>query len=71
MSIVWTDMLAIPAIMTISSLIIGIIAMNALADYGYLNVPDGWYSLWFGWKLDLDWNNIIPEVNQKIEGRRV
>jgi Na+/proline symporter len=66
MSIVWTDMLQY-AIMTVSSLIIGIIAMNALADYGYLNVPEGWYSLWFGWKLDLDWNNIIPEVNQKIK----
>ena len=66
MSIVWTDMLQY-AIMTISSIIIGVIAMNALADYGYLNVPQGWYSLWFGWKLDLDWSSIIPEVNQKIK----
>jgi solute:Na+ symporter, SSS family len=66
MSIVWTDLLQY-AIMTISSIIIGVIAMNALADYGYLNVPEGWYSIWFGWELDLDWNNIIPEVNRKIE----
>jgi Na+/proline symporter len=53
--------------MTVSSIIIGVIAMNALADHGYLGVPEGWYSLWFGWKLDLDWSNIIPEVNQKIK----
>jgi Na+/proline symporter len=66
MSIVWTDMLQY-AIMTVSSIIIGVIAMNALADYGYLSVPEGWYSLWFGWELELDWNNIIPEVNQKIK----
>jgi Na+/proline symporter len=66
MSIVWTDMLQY-LIMTVSSIIIGVIAMNALADHGYLGVPEGWYSLWFGWKLDLDWSNIIPEVNQKIK----
>lgn len=64
MSIVWTDVLQY-AIMTISSLIIGIIAMNALAGQTLL-VPEGWYSLWFGWNLDLDWSGIISEVNQKI-----
>ncbi len=65
MSIVWTDVLQY-IIMTISSLIIGIIAMNALADNSLL-VPDNWYSIWFGWELDLDWSTIIPEVNQKIK----
>ena len=65
MSIVWTDILQY-IIMTISSLIIGVIAMNALGSNTLL-VPDNWYSLWFGWELDLDWSNIIPEVNQKIK----
>jgi Na+/proline symporter len=65
MSIVWTDVLQY-AIMTVSSLIIGVIAMNTLADNTLL-VPENWYSLWFGWQLDLDWSNIIPEVNQKIK----
>jgi Na+/proline symporter len=65
MSIVWTDVLQY-IIMTLSSLIIGIIAMNALADNSLL-VPDNWYSIWFGWELDLDWSTIIPEVNQKIK----
>lgn len=65
MSIVWTDILQY-VIMTISSLIIGVIAMNALGNNTLL-VPENWYSLWFGWELDLDWSNIIPEVNQKIK----
>lgn len=64
MSIVWTDVLQY-AIMTISSIIIGVIAMNALAGQTLL-VPEGWYSLWFGWELNLDWSGIIKEVNQKI-----
>lgn len=63
-SIVWSDMLQY-AIMTVASVIIGIIAMNALA-YNQLNVPDGWMSPWFGWNLNLDWSGIIAEVNQKI-----
>jgi Na+/proline symporter len=52
-------------IMTISALIIGIIAMNALSTHT-LNVPDGWMNPFFGWKLDLDWSGIISEVNDKI-----
>jgi len=65
MSIVWTDLLQY-AIMTISSVIIGVIAYNALADNNLI-VPENWHSLWFGWKLELDWSNIIPEVNEKIK----
>ena len=64
MSIVWTDVLQY-LIMTVASLIIGIIAMNALAVNDLL-VPEGWLSPWFGWQLDLDWSAIIPEVNRKI-----
>ena len=64
MSIVWTDVLQY-LIMTIASVIIGIIAMNALA-VNDLIVPAGWLSPGFGWQLDLDWSTIIPEVNEKI-----
>ncbi|MCF8364588.1 MAG: Na+:solute symporter [Bacteroidales bacterium] len=64
MSIVWTDVLQY-LIMTVASLIIGVIAMNALA-VNDLIVPNGWMSPWFGWQLDLDWSAIIPEVNRKI-----
>ncbi|AWV98755.1 sodium:solute symporter family protein [Arcticibacterium luteifluviistationis] len=65
MSIVWTDILQY-ALLMISGIVIGIIAMNAVATYG-LNVPDGWLTPFFGKRLDLDWTHIIPEVNAKIE----
>lgn len=65
-SIVWADVLQY-IIMTVSALAVGIIAMNGLAKMGALNVPEGWMSPGFGWTLDLDWSNIIPEVNQHIK----
>ncbi len=68
-SIVWADVLQY-VIMTVSALVIGIIAMNALAG-STLQVPDGWKSPFFGWRLnDLDWRGIIDEVNSKIAADR-
>ncbi|HRR56324.1 MAG TPA: Na+:solute symporter [Acidobacteriota bacterium] len=64
MSIVWADLLQY-IIMTIASLLVGFIAMSALAS-SHLIVPEGWMSPWFGWDLGLDWSNIIPQVNEKI-----
>lgn len=64
-SIVWADLIQY-SIMTVSALLIGIIAMKALA-VETLKVPEGWMSPFFGWKLDeLDWRGIIDEVNAKI-----
>lgn len=65
LSVVWADVMQY-AIMTVSSIIIAVIAMFALADANML-VPDGWYSPFFGWTLDVDWSNIYAEVNQKID----
>jgi len=64
-SIVWADVIQY-LIMTVSSVVIAIIAMSALGS-GSLNVPDGWISPFFEWKLDLDWSQIIPQVNNVIE----
>lgn len=64
-SIVWADVLQY-IIMTISAILIGVLAMKALA-VETLNVPEGWLSPFFGWNLDsLDWRGIIDEVNDKI-----
>jgi solute:Na+ symporter, SSS family len=30
-------------------------------------VPDGWNSLWFGWRLDIDWTGRVDYANQQIE----
>jgi len=64
-SIVWADLVQY-FIMTVSSLVIGIIAMKALAVH-QLNVPDGWFSPFFGLNLNIDWRGIISEVNDKIQ----
>ena len=63
-SIVWADLLQY-VIMTVSSLVIAYIAMMALTTQT-LVVPDGWMSPSFSWTLNMDWSNIIPEVNDKI-----
>jgi Na+/proline symporter len=63
-SIVLADVLQF-TIMTVSAVVVAVIAMTALA-HTPLVVPDGWMSPWFGWELDLDWTGIITEVNQKI-----
>jgi len=65
LSIVWTDLIQY-TLMAISSIVIGIIAMNALADHSLL-VPDGWRTPFFGMHLEIDWSTIIPEVNDKIK----
>lgn len=63
-SIVWADVIQY-TIMTVSAVVIGVIAMNALAE-NPLVVPEGWMNPFFGARLDLDWSGIIKEVNEKI-----
>lgn len=63
-SIVWADVLQY-LIMTVSGIIIAVIAMTNLGR-STLNVPEGWQSPFFGLKLDLDWGGIINEVNSVI-----
>lgn len=64
-SIVWADVLQY-IIMTISAILIGVLATKAMT-VETLQVPEGWRSPFFGWNLDdLDWRGIIDEVNAKI-----
>lgn len=64
-SIVWADLFHY-IIMTGASIAIAVIAMVALS-HNSLIVPDGWMSPFFGQHLNLDWSNVIPEVNSKIQ----
>ena len=63
--IVWADVLQF-AIMTVSALVIGYLGFSAVGE-NTLNVPDGWMSPFFGWELNMDWSEIIPQVNEKIK----
>jgi SSS family solute:Na+ symporter len=65
-SVVFTEVLQF-IIMTIASIAVGIIAMVKVSPDMIKNVvPDGWDNIFFGWRLDLDWTNIIDSVNRKI-----
>ncbi|MBK8807300.1 MAG: Na+:solute symporter [Bacteroidales bacterium] len=66
-SIVWADVMQY-GIMTVSALVIGIVAMNQVTP-GLLDslTPNGWNSPFFGSVLDLDWSAKLHEVSQKIE----
>jgi SSS family solute:Na+ symporter len=52
-------------IMSIACTAIGIIAMIRLHGHP-LHVPPGWTNPFFGWKLDLNWSNIVNDANKKI-----
>ncbi|MBN1187487.1 MAG: Na+:solute symporter [Bacteroidales bacterium] len=63
-SIVWADVLQF-ILMTIASVAIAVMAMNALSDH-QLVVPDGWTSPFFGARLNMDWKGIIDKANYAI-----
>lgn len=63
-SIVLADLIQY-TIMTVSAIIIAIIAIKAL-DGNVLNVPDGWMNPFFGRTLDIDWTSKIADVQAKI-----
>jgi SSS family solute:Na+ symporter len=54
------------SIMTVACVWIAFIAVSKLNGHT-LNVPNGWFSPFFGARLNLNWTGIITEVNQKIK----
>ena len=65
-SVVFTEVLQY-VIMTIASVAVGIIAMQQISpDMLAAVVPDGWGQISFNWNLDLNWDNLIPEVRNRI-----
>ena len=66
-SVVGTEVLQF-IIMTISCLVIAVIAMTQVsAEQIDAAIPLGWKELFFGWTLDLDWSGILDAANTKIE----
>lgn len=64
-SIVLGDMIKY-GIMIVASFSVGVIAYQHLNGQR-LNVPQEWYTPFFGAKLNMDWKGIIDEVNVKIK----
>ena len=67
-SVVITD-IAQFVIMAICAVIIAGIAMSRVsaAEVAAL-VPAGWDNIFFGWKLDLDWSQLIPSLEHNLAG---
>jgi solute:Na+ symporter, SSS family len=65
-SVVITD-IAQFVIMAVCAVIIAWIAMARVpaAEIAAL-VPAGWDNIFFGWKLDMDWSQIIPSLQQNL-----
>jgi SSS family solute:Na+ symporter len=56
-------------ITTIASVIIAGIAMYKISpDMINAAVPAGWKNMSFGWKLDIDWSNLMPSLNNQMAG---
>lgn len=54
-------------IMTTACLIIGYIGYTSVtADQIAAATPAGWDNLFFGWNLNINWDGIIPAINDKI-----
>ncbi len=52
-------------IMTVACISVAVIAMTHLKGQK-LNVPGGWDTPLFNWKLDLDWSQTVPDAGKKI-----
>lgn len=66
-SVAFTDLIQF-FVLTVASIAVGIIAMTKISPEMLEKVvPDGWTHLFFGLKLNLDWSNVLPVVNKKIE----
>lgn len=64
-SIVWADVVQY-IFMAIGAVTIAVIAIIQLQGHT-LEVPPGWKELSFSWNMNLDWSNILPEVNTKMK----
>src|SRR5262245_13318370 len=66
-SVVVTEVIQF-CILSVSSIVLGLIAMNRVSPELLARVvPAGWYTPFFGWTLaDLDWSRLIASVNAKI-----
>jgi len=65
-SVVLTEVLQF-IVMTISCIIIGVIAINTVSPEQLdAVVPEGWKSLSFGWRLDINWSSLPQDINRML-----
>ena len=66
-SVVITEVMQF-TILTVTSIIIGLVAMYKVSpDMIKAAVPAGWTNPFFGYTLGLDWSTILPQANEAIK----
>ncbi len=67
-SVVLNDLIQYTLIV-VGAIIIAVVAMGLAPGSEIMaKVPAGWDNLFFGWRLDLDWSGLIPQLNDKLYG---
>ncbi|MBV6647094.1 MAG: Na+:solute symporter, partial [Cyclobacteriaceae bacterium] len=65
-SVVFTELLQF-LVMFVASIAVGVIAIRAVSPEALAAVtPSGWDDIFFGWRLDLNWSELMPQVNESI-----
>ncbi len=65
-SVVATEVMQF-TILTTTAIAVGVIAMAKVSPEMIANsIPAGWTNPFFGWRLNLDWSEILPKVNDAI-----
>ena len=65
-SVVMNDLIQFGLIL-VAAIVIAVVAMvHTTPEAIMAKVPPGWDDLFFGWKLDIDWSNLIPQLNDKL-----
>ena len=65
-SVVFTEVLQF-FIMTVACIWVGVIAIQEISsDLLKTMVPEGWNNIFFSWKLELDWSDLMQEAQKKI-----
>ncbi|HOK44613.1 MAG TPA: Na+:solute symporter [Bryobacteraceae bacterium] len=67
-SVVMNDLIQFGLILVASIGIVVVAIILVQREQIMAAVPAGWDNLFFGWKLNLDWSNLMPQLNDRIYG---
>jgi solute:Na+ symporter, SSS family len=66
--VVWNDLIQFGLKVTAAVGIVVITIRTIRPEQIMAAVPPGWDHLFFGWKLNLDWGTLMPQLNSRIYG---
>jgi len=66
--VVWNDLIQFGLKLTAAVGIVVITIRTIRPEQIMAAVPAGWDHLFFGWKLNLDWSGLMPQLNSRIYG---